>query len=293
MNREYSLAKSIFIISLLSLGLLACSMPTRILPNAEFNALMVDADAAIHDGQWSVAISKLDQAAILQPNNLNVKLKQGLAYQLSGKMALAHNAYQQIIDAEPKPGGKTAEIVRAAKTNQAKLGFKSLEPVKEQALAPTESAASNADIPLAPDSIEAKELIAEVAAVAVKESTQVPSAAEINEDEHVIAQINAWLSAWQEKRVSDYLSFYEAGFSGDYPSNAEWRKQRTVRVNAARNIHIQISELKIKQQDTDTTVATFIQTYQSANHTDTGLKTLHLKKVNDNWLIAREQFSKQ
>lgn len=291
MNREYSLARSIFIISLLSLGLLACSMPTRILPNAEFNALMVDADAAIHDGQWSVAISKLDQAAILQPNNLNVKLKQGLAYQLSGKMALAHNAYQQIIDAEPKPGGKTAEIVRAAKTNQAKLGFKSLEPVEEQALAPTESAASNSDIPLAPDSIEAKELIAEVASV--KESTQVPSTAEINEDEHVIAQINAWLSAWQEKRVGDYLSFYEAGFSGDYSSNAEWRKQRTVRVNAARNIHIQISELKIKQQDTDTAMATFIQIYQSANHTDTGLKTLHLKKVNDNWLIAREQFSKQ
>lgn len=291
MNRKYSLVKPAIVILLFSFGLFACSMPAKILPNAEFNALMVDADAAIQDGHWQVAQAKLDQAAILQPNNLNVKLKQGLAYQLGGKMALAHNAYQQIIDAEPKPGGRAAEIVRAAKTNQVKLGFKSLDSLKEEIPSPAKLEANDSERSLAPDSIEAKALIAEVAAV--NEPEPVPATAEVTQDEQIAARINDWLSAWEQRRVSDYLSFYEPGFAGNYASHAEWRKQRTARVNAAKGIQIRISELKIEQHDSETALATFIQQYRSADHTDTGLKTLQLKKVNDSWLIMQEQFSKQ
>ncbi len=291
MKREYSLVKSILLILCLSVGLVACSLPTKILPDAEFNALMVDADAAIHDGRWEVASSKLDQAAVIQPNNLNVKLKQGLAYQLSGKLAMAHNAYQQIIDAAPNPTGKNIEIVRAAKTNQAKLGFKPLVAVSEPSTSATEASQPSAEEPaaiaLAPDTVEAKELIAEVASV----SSEVP--AKTNNEALVSQQIQAWLAAWQEKRVDDYIAHYQSDFKGDFSSHAEWKKQRTSRINAAKGITIQIAELKVEQRDADTAIATFIQTYQSAQHTDTGLKTLHLKKINDNWLITLEQFTKQ
>jgi len=291
MKREYSLVKSILLMLCLSVGLVACSLPTKILPDAEFNALMVHADAAIHDGRWEVASSKLDQAAVIQPNNLNVKLKQGLAYQLSGKLAMAHNAYQQIIDAAPNPTGKNIEIVRAAKTNQAKLGFKPLVAVSEPSTSATEASQPSAEEPaaiaLAPDTVEAKELIAEVASV----SSEVP--AKTNNEALVSQQIQAWLAAWQEKRVDDYMAHYQPDFKGDFSSHVDWRKQRTSRINAAKGITIQIAELKVEQRDTDTAMATFIQTYQSAQHTDTGLKTLHLKKINDNWLITLEQFTKQ
>lgn len=291
MKRDYSLVKTILLMLCLSVGLVACSLPTKILPDAEFNALMVDADAAIHDGRWEVASRKLDQAALIQPNNLNVKLKQGLAYQLSGKLAMAHNAYQQIIDAAPNPTGKNIEIIRAAKTNQAKLGFKSLVAVSEPSISVPEAgqstSAESTAVALAPDTVEAKELIAEVASI----SSKVP--AEANNEAHVSQQIKAWLAAWQEKRVDDYIAHYQSDFKGDFSSHAEWKKQRASRINAAKGLTVQIAELKVEQRDADTAMATFIQTYQSAQHTDTGLKTLHLKKINDNWLITLEQFTKQ
>lgn len=291
MKRDYSLVKTILLMLCLSVGLVACSLPTKILPDAEFNALMVDADAAIHDGRWEVASRKLDQAALIQPNNLNVKLKQGLAYQLSGKLAMAHNAYQQIIDAAHNPTGKNIEIIRAAKTNQAKLGFKSLVAVSEPSISVPEAgqstSAESTAVALAPDTVEAKELIAEVASI----SSKVP--AEANNEAHVSQQIKAWLAAWQEKRVDDYIAHYQSDFKGDFSSHAEWKKQRASRINAAKGLTVQIAELKVEQRDADTAMATFIQTYQSAQHTDTGLKTLHLKKINDNWLITLEQFTKQ
>lgn len=293
MKREYSLVKSILLMLCLSVGIVACSLPTKILPDAEFNALIVDADAAIHDGRWEIASTKLDQAAVIQPNNLNVKLKQGLAYQLSGKLALAHNAYQQVIDGAPNPTGKNIEIVRAAKTNQAKLGFKPLEAVSElpantSAQQATEAVvAEPAAIEITPDTAEAKELIAEVTSI-----NQKPQGA-LNVEDEVKQRVEAWLAAWQDKRVDDYLAFYQTGFKGDFASHAEWKKQRAVRINAAKNITIRMSDMKVEQKDAVTALVTFIQTYQSAQHTDTGLKTLHLKKIDNDWLVALEQFTKQ
>lgn len=288
MKREYSLVKSILLMLCLSVGIVACSLPTKILPDAEFNALMVDADAAIHDGRWDVASSKLDQAAVIQPNNLNVKLKQGLAYQLSGKLALAHNAYQQVIDGAPNPTGKNIEIVRAAKTNQTKLGFKPLEAVSDSpSNTPTQQAAEPLAIEITPDTAEAKELIAEVTSVDEKPR------ATVNVEDEIKHRVETWLTAWQDKRVDDYLTFYQSDFKGDLASHAEWKKQRAARINAAKNITILMSDMKVEQQNATTAVVSFIQTYQSAQHTDTGLKTLHLKKINDDWLIALEQFTKQ
>jgi tetratricopeptide (TPR) repeat protein len=289
MTRSCSQIKSILQALCLGLSLFACSLPTKIMPHAEFNALIVDADAAIHDGRWSVAIAKLDQAAVLQPSDLNVKLKQALVYQLSGKLAMAHNAYQQVIDATPNPTGKNIELVRAAKTNQAKLGFKPLDVMRESSTVDAEASESTsaepAAITLAPDT--AKALIEEVASV----SSEVP--AERRVETHVSQQIEAWRLAWQERRVDDYLSHYSSDFKGDFSSHAEWRKQRASRINAAKGITIEMAALQLEQRDADTAIARFIQTYQSAGHGDTGLKTLHLKRINNQWLITLEQFTKQ
>lgn len=289
MNRKYSLFQSTVLTLCLSLGLFACSVP-KILPDSEFNTLMVDADLAIHDGRWQDASAKLDQAIMLQPNNLNVKLKQGLAYQLSGKLALAHNAYQQIIDAAPNPTGKNIEIVRAAKTNQAKLGFKPLESVVPS----TDSASGSSDsstveaATMPADAVEAKELIAEVAA-ASNETAPVSK----SETDVVAERVEAWLAAWQEQRVEDYLAFYQADYKGGFASHAEWRQQRSNRIKAAKDINISIAGLKVELPTDDKAVAKFTQTYQSALHTDRGLKTLYLQKVQGRWLITREEFSQQ
>lgn len=295
MNREHSPVKSIFAVLFLSSALLACSMTDKMLPNAEFNTLMVEADAVAHDGRWNDALSKLDQAAILQPNNLSVKLKQGQAYQQSGKLALAHNAYQQIIDANPNPSGKNVEIVAAAKASQAKLGFGSAVLAQES-------------VPVKASELKSAEPVEEVAAVNIAEKAKTAASdatpvkepaqeekpvAPVSEAETINVQIEAWREAWQEKHVSDYLSFYVQDFSGDFSSHAEWRKQRTHKLSAASDLSIQISALKVELQGDARAVATFVQSFQSANYADNGLKTLQLQKINERWLIEREQFSKQ
>jgi tetratricopeptide (TPR) repeat protein len=286
------------LLGLFAIGMAACTMPKNVLPDlmpdAEFNTLMVDADSAMHDAKWDVALKKLQQAGGLKPDDLAVKLKQGLVYQNSGRLALAHNAYQQIIDVETEAKGKNLEIVQKARNYQAKLGFAPLdatssEPNKvstpvaavQQPAEATETKA--ADLPMA---VEAPVALAPPAAEEVPQQSA-------NVEDAILERIQAWVQAWQKKRVSDYYGFYVADFRGDYTSHAIWRKQRNARISAAGNITIRLDDLKIELQDADNAVAGFRQTYQSSSLTDVGIKTLRLKKVGDLWLIADEQFRKQ
>lgn len=292
MNSVYRQIQSLAIVVTLALGLQACSV-SEILPNAEFNTLMVDADAAIHDGRWQLAATKLEQAARLQPNNLGVKLKQGRVQQQSGKLALAHNTYQQIIDSASTASGKDLEIIKEAREYQARLGFKPLD--KAEVVQPAVSAEASS-------SLNTEARVADVQAVAnppVAEARELPPEAvtpvrDVADDEAVIrARLDAWRLAWQQRRVSDYLAFYAVDFSGDLDSHVAWRQQRNDRISAAGDLQIEIAGLQVNLQAADQATATFIQRYRAARHRDVGLKTLRLQKIDNEWLIVSEQFRKQ
>ncbi len=289
------------VLALFASVLAACSMPKNLLPDsimpdAEFNTLMVEADAAMHDAKWDLALNKLQQAGGLRPDDLSVKLKQGQVYQNSGRLAMAHNAYQQIIDVEASAKGKNLDIVQKAKRYQAKLGFAPLDAVGIARETPASAAASAtgeqaavaetrpADLPVA---VETPAVLPPVAAeVPPAQNTADADQAQIEE------RIQAWALAWEQKRITDYYSFYVADFRGDYASHAAWRKQRNDRIMGAADIRIRLDELKVELQDAENAVAGFRQTYQSASLTDVGIKTLRLKKVGGVWLIAVEQFRK-
>jgi ketosteroid isomerase-like protein len=280
--------------------LAACSMPKNLLPDsimpdAEFNTLMVEADAAMHDAKWDLALNKLQQAGGLRPDDLSVKLKQGQVYQNSGRLALAHNAYQQIIDTEASAKGKNLEIVQKAKNYQTKLGFAPLDKAGDATQNQAAAAPASVDKQAAVTEAKSAELPVPVDApvalppAATEEAPQKP----VNADQAQIEErIQAWAQAWQQKRVNDYFSFYMADFRGDQPSHAAWRKQRNARISAAGNISVSIAELKVEQQDADHAVVSFRQTYRSSSLTDAGIKTLRLKQVDGVWLIADEQFRK-
>lgn len=296
MKNGYAWLISIAIISLVTFGLQACSIKDNILPNAEFNTLLVEADVALQEGRWNDAINKLERAAMLQPKNLNVKLKQGRVYQQSGKLALAHNAYQQIIDTDPNPSGENVEIVATAKASQAKLGFGGALQAEAEASAPPKvpelKGIESADVAVLGKAAE--NVKARSNDIVVKELVQEEKpVAQTSDVESINLQIEAWRTAWQDKRISDYLSFYVQNFSGDFSSHTAWRKQRTRKLNATGDMSILISTLKVELQGSTAAVATFTQSFQSANYADVGLKTLHLQKINKQWLISREQFQKQ
>lgn len=293
MNSVYRQIQSLAIAVTLAFGLQACTV-SEILPNAEFNTLMVDADAAIHDGRWQLAETKLEQAARLQPNSLGVRLKQGRVQQQSGKLAQAHNTYQQIIDSASTASGKDLEIIKEAREYQARLGFKPLD--KTEVVEPAVSVEASSPI-----NTEAR--IADVQAVAnppVAEARELPPEAvppvrdAAADDEAVIrTRLDAWRLAWQQQRVSDYLAFYVADFSGDLDSHAAWRQQRNDRISAADGLQIEIADLQVSLQAADQATVTFTQRYRADRHRDVGLKILRLQKVDNEWLIVSEQFRKQ
>jgi tetratricopeptide (TPR) repeat protein len=294
MKNVYAQIQSLAIVASLALGLQACSV-NEILPNAEFNTLIVDAEAAIHDSRWDIATTKLEQASRLQPNNLDVKLKQGKVYQQSGKLALAHNTYQQIIDAAATTKGTDIEVVKTARTQQAKLGFKPidntlvLEPVS--AAATLDGAGSESQPFAKVQAAEAVPLPTE--SIVLKEETPQPVSDSSSNQVVISERLEAWRLAWQQRRVSDYLAFYTAEFTGGLSSHAAWRQQRVGRIEAAKDLQVDISNLQVVLLDADRATVTFTQAYQAAKHRDVGLKTLHMQKINNQWMIAREQFGKQ
>lgn len=290
MKSKNQLFKSLAVIIPLVFGLQACSV-NEILPNAEFNTLMVDADAAIHDGRWELASEKLEQAARLQPKNLSVKLKQGRVLQKSGKLALAHNAYQQIIDEYENVSGKDREIIDAAREYQSQLGFKPLDKsdlidsasaTEAAVLAKNKPQNSDAQ-PLADaDGIEAKEL-------APLPAVEVP----VDAESHIRDGIEAWRRAWQEKRIDDYFSYYAADFAGEFSSPSEWRTRRKDRISAANDMEIEILDLAVGLDGENQATVRFTQRYRAAKYQDVGLKTIQLRKIDDKWLIVSERFRKE
>lgn len=302
-----------------------CTTISNMLPDGEFKALMVDADAAMHDANWTLATSKLEQAGRLKPGNLEVRYKQAQVYHQSGRLALAYNAYQTIIDTDPDAVGKDAAIVRNARKQQGKLGFRSAEilPERKTEQAPQETepqtpaAKSSEDQTPADQALDQQiaqpenmgnitSAVPDVTQGQASSETLKPAAPEVkvqdveaagakeiaanNDQAEIELLLNRWQEAWQNQQVQSYLACYTETFAGGLGSPEKWRQQRKSRIQQAANIQIRLTNIQIGIKDMNQAEATFTQHYQSAHHQDQGIKTLTLKKVGGLWLIDGEVF---
>lgn len=299
-------------------------LSSQLLPNSEFNALIVEGDAAMENADWAKASAKYEQAAQLKPRDLDVKMKQAMAFQRAGKLARAHNMYQQIIDEGEQNGSKDAKLVKLAKANQAKFGFKSAP--KEPEVAKTEEP-TQASAPVLAETTQVKDepALVEPSVVVEPAKVEVAEPAQVIETQAVISpqaptekaesavpsdtpasvtaipdnalasitqKISNWVLDWKSKRVDAYFSHYVVDFAGDAANAKAWRKERKHKILSAKNINIEVEGLEIKVIDADNATAHFTQRYQSAGYQDKGEKTLLLKRVADTWLIAGEQFAR-
>lgn len=244
-----------------------CGLYDKMLPNSEFNSHIVQAEAALHDGNLLKAENRTAQARILQPQSARVMLLQGQIYAAKGHLAQAYNQYQMVINLPVNNDNKAT--VNQARELQAALGYR-------------------IEVDDSPD-------------VAATEATQDPQAEALAAEEQALQatrteieqMLQAWLTDWQSGQPAAYFAHYVTDFKGEAASASAWRKARSARLSPQAGIQVSITALQIDIVDSDNANISFTQTYSAKRYRDVGEKLLELVRDNGRWLIRAETFSKQ
>ena len=104
----------------------------------------------------------------------------------------------------------------------------------------------------------------------------------------ILSTIENWKTAWENKNMEEYLSFYSSSFK--YPNNMdkfEWEDYRKNRIVSKKIIDITLSNPKVKLNKEKAKV-TFTQNYKSGALNQTSNKTLVFKQEDSRWLILEE-----
>jgi murein L,D-transpeptidase YafK len=102
--------------------------------------------------------------------------------------------------------------------------------------------------------------------------------------------LESWKSSWESMDLDKYLSFYDPSFSAPHFKNfASWRNHKN-RVKKNREfIKVTFSQ-PFMLIHRDQLIVKTLQKYESNNHVDYGVKTIHAQKVNDKYRIIREEW---
>lgn len=141
---------------------------------------------------------------------------------------------------------------------------------------------------------QAQNLVAPVSVVMPVNSSSRPAVA-VNpgkEDEgrrEVVAAVDAWVKAWSDKDMDNYLSAYAPEFHPpEGLSRSEWEKQRRKRINKYGKIEIKLSDLVVISQK-DAAIVEFVQSFKTDVFSETGLhKRLELRRQGSRWVIVNE-----
>lgn len=99
--------------------------------------------------------------------------------------------------------------------------------------------------------------------------------------------VNKWLVSWQAGDMKAYRSCYADNFRLRGKNLNAWIAHKQRIIGKSKNIRIAIDDLHISVNGHQAKV-TFLQHYRSSINKDSVRKTLHLKKMNDEWKIFRE-----
>ena len=109
----------------------------------------------------------------------------------------------------------------------------------------------------------------------------------------VKASLDKWLTAWKNKDIENYMSFYhKLEFMDPKGNYAKYKAYKKAVFSNPGKYNIELDNIAILQSK-DYAIITFTQKYQSNIINDTGRKILYLKQDNDyNWKIVSEVWSK-
>jgi tetratricopeptide (TPR) repeat protein len=111
------------------------------------------------------------------------------------------------------------------------------------------------------------------------------------EDQRALLEdtVKGWAKAWSARDVDGYLAYYGAGFKvPNGESRTAWEKSRRERIRAPASIKVELSGIKIKQDDETHATVSFRQSYRAGDLAKRTAKSLVLKKGGNKWFIEQE-----
>lgn len=101
--------------------------------------------------------------------------------------------------------------------------------------------------------------------------------------------VQKWAKAWSSKDVDQYLAAYSSTFKTPKgESRSTWEKTRKERINKPGSISVELSDINVAMEGSDTAKVSFKQSYKSANLAQRTKKVLVMKKESGKWLIDQE-----
>jgi len=109
----------------------------------------------------------------------------------------------------------------------------------------------------------------------------------------VVKMLEAWAHAWSSNDADSYLAFYAPDFqTPNGEPRAAWEASRRQRLAKPKKINVTASSPQVKFADNNHATVTFRQSYSSDNLKASGIKTLHLVRNAERWLIQQESIDK-
>lgn len=105
----------------------------------------------------------------------------------------------------------------------------------------------------------------------------------------IIETVKGWAKAWSAKDVDGYLAYYSPDFKPSSGSRSNWETQRRDHVGKAKDLSVQISDIRIQPISPERTSVKFRQKYRAEHLTNSSTKHLELvRSGDDKWLIVQE-----
>jgi len=177
-------------------------------------------------------------------------------------------------------------------------------PTVEESAPPTEVGASKVEEPAPPVEVvtpkpEEPATPAEVATPKTEEPAPpqevVPATPAVTDKQYASGSnkqdvqnfINKWLTSWQSGDMENYRSCYATDFQSKGQNLDAWVAHKAALNSKSKNVKISLDDLQIVAEENMASAA-FIQRYSSATVKNSGKKILKLKKINNEWKIAKE-----
>lgn len=111
-------------------------------------------------------------------------------------------------------------------------------------------------------------------------------------EESVIETVKRWLTAWSDKDMETYASFYATNFHSDGMNKEKWVRRKKMLAAKYDYINVTGSQFNVEQGRNFWDV-TFFQTYKSSGYSAQGIKRLKFVDKGGIWKICRESWKRK
>ncbi len=103
------------------------------------------------------------------------------------------------------------------------------------------------------------------------------------------AMIELWRNAWQNKKIDDYISYYDDEFTSQGMNVKKWKSFKNALNSTYKEINVRFSKPMIFAYK-NYAIARFLQSYRSDQHEDFGEKLVYLVRRGDGYKILGEEW---